>query len=505
MAERFELLEQLGRGGMGVVWKARHSETGDALALKLLHGIYADDPDYVDRFEREVEIARRIDSPHIVKVFGFGRLDGIPFAAMEYVQGPSLREHLKSEGPMDWDAAKRVGAQLARALADAHAAGVIHRDIKPSNVLLDAEGNVKLADFGIARAADMTRMTGPLTVLGTPAYMPPEGSVDERSDLYSFGCVLYELLSGAPPFGGDSHQQVVLRHIREKPDLTKLPVEARKVAGSLLAKDPRRRPASANELARVLRSGAPPPRRLARRTAFLGAFGGGIVAATGLLGAAFLIRSDDPEPPTVGDADKTATHGSQATTQSPTQRTSTSVPPTFTAVPVTTTLISPTPQSPPLATASPTTSSPTSSTPAPAPTPTQVPPASTSPPTPVATATTSPTSSPAASPPATVPVPPPPTTYYGKVTLSGAVPLPNMDVVAFVGGVRCGEGVTASDPSLDGDPSSIAYVVDVVPHSLREGCGASGRTVRIVLASTWSATVPWEGPGPKRYDLAFRN
>ena len=252
MTERFELLSQLGRGGMGTVWKARDVETGEVVALKLLHSMYVDDPEYVERFGREVEIARRIDSPHVVKVLGFGRRDGVPYVAMEFVDGPSLRDRLKTSGPVGWDEAKRIGTQLAEALAAAHGAGIVHRDIKPSNVLLDPDGQVKLADFGIARANDLTRMTGSVTVLGTPAYMPPDGEASEQSDLYGLGCVLYELLAGSPPFEGESQQQVLLKHIREAPNLERLPSSARKVVGRLLEKEPRRRPASADALLAVL-------------------------------------------------------------------------------------------------------------------------------------------------------------------------------------------------------------------------------------------------------------
>lgn len=253
MTERFELLEQLGRGGMGTVWKARDAETGEFVALKLLHPMYVDDPDYVARFEREVEITRRIDSPFVVNTLGYGKRDGVPYVAMEFVAGQSLRDRLRASGPFDWDEAKRIATELAQALAAAHAVGVIHRDIKPSNVLLDSEGNVKLVDFGISRATDLTRMTGSVTVLGTPAYMSPDGNANEQSDLYALGCVLYEILSGSPPFEGDSQQQVLLKHVREDPNLETLPADSRKVVGWLLQKEPRRRPASAAALLAVLR------------------------------------------------------------------------------------------------------------------------------------------------------------------------------------------------------------------------------------------------------------
>ena len=176
MTERFTLLSELGRGGMGVVWKARDEETGSIVALKLLRETYAEDPDYLARFERELELARRIDSAHVVKVLGYGVREKVPYLALEYVDGPSLRRRAwrataHTAGPRP----EALLAQIAQGLADAHAAGVIHRDVKPSNVLIGPDGIAKLTDFGIARGLDLTRMTATSTMLGTPAYLAPEG------------------------------------------------------------------------------------------------------------------------------------------------------------------------------------------------------------------------------------------------------------------------------------------------------------------------------------------
>jgi hypothetical protein len=252
VAERFKLLTELGRGGMGVVWKARDEETGSIVALKLLHPGYAADPDYVKRFERELELARRIDSPNVVKVLGFGVRKKTPYLALEYVDGPSLRQLLASQGPYSWPEARVLLTQIAQGLADAHAAGVIHRDLKPSNVLIGSDGVAKLADFGIARGLDLTRVTGTSTMLGTPAYLPPEGPADERSDLYSLGVIAYEMMVGSPPFEGRTYQDVILRHVREAPDLEKLPSGARPTVGWLLAKNPAKRPQQASDLLAVL-------------------------------------------------------------------------------------------------------------------------------------------------------------------------------------------------------------------------------------------------------------
>jgi serine/threonine-protein kinase len=252
MAERFTLLSELGRGGMGVVWKARDTETGQIVALKLLRAAYSEDPDYVARFERELELAKRIHSQNVVQVLGYGVRDGTPYLSLEFVDGPSLREILKAHGPYSWPEARQVLTQLAEGLADAHATGVIHRDMKPSNVLVGPDGVAKIADFGIAKGLDLTRVTGTSTLLGTPAYLPPEGPADQRSDLYSLGVIAYEIMTGVVPFEGRTYQDVILAHVRTPPNLDRLPPEARPIIGWLLAKDPAARPQTARRLIRAL-------------------------------------------------------------------------------------------------------------------------------------------------------------------------------------------------------------------------------------------------------------
>ena len=257
--ERFTLLEQIGRGGMGVVWKSHDEQTGQTVAVKLLNAAYADQPEYVTRFERELELARRIHSTHVVEVLGYGVRDGTPYLALQYIDGPSIRQRLAEHGPYSWEETRALLVQVARGLADAHAAGVVHRDVKPSNILIGSDGVAKLADFGIARGIDLTRVTGTSALLGTPAYLPPEGAKDERSDLYSLGVVAFELLAGAPPFEGDTFSDVMLAHLRTPPDLSRLPQAARPMVGWLLAKDPNTRPQTALELLTVLEGKAGVP------------------------------------------------------------------------------------------------------------------------------------------------------------------------------------------------------------------------------------------------------
>jgi serine/threonine protein kinase len=248
----FELVDEVGRGGMGVVWRARDDQTGQIVALKLLRDLYVEDESYRLRFEHELDIARRITSAHVVKVLGYGARQGVPYIAFEFIDGRSLRQMLVAHGPYNWDEVRALLLQLAEGLADAHAAGVIHRDVKPSNILVDGSGTAKLADFGISRALDVTRVTKASGLLGTPTYLAPEGPIDARSDLYSLGIVAFELLSGSPPFEGGTYHEVLVAHIRRPPDLSKVPPEARPIVSWLLAKEPNARAQSARQLIRVL-------------------------------------------------------------------------------------------------------------------------------------------------------------------------------------------------------------------------------------------------------------
>ena len=256
LAGRYELLSQLGRGAMGVVWRARDRQTGQVVAVKVLLATALDDPEIRKRFDREADLAARIESRRVVRVLGHGIDGDRPFIVMELVEGHSLREVMIAHGAYSWLEIRPFLLTIARALADAHAEGVIHRDVKPTNILVTADGSVKLADFGIARSFDQTRLTSASVTVGTPAYLAPEGSRDQRSDLYALGIIAYEMLAGSPPFTGDTPQDVLLAHLRSEPDLSKVPAEARPVIGWLLAKDAARRPQSAEALIAALQTGS---------------------------------------------------------------------------------------------------------------------------------------------------------------------------------------------------------------------------------------------------------
>jgi eukaryotic-like serine/threonine-protein kinase len=221
LAGRYALGAMLGSGGMGQVYRARDRVLERTVAVKVLSAAATQDRELVARFGREARAAAVLHHPNIVTVFDSGAHGDLQYLVMEYVQGQSMAELLRREGVLEPRRAAEVGRQVCQALAAAHATGLVHRDITPGNVLVDPAGLVKVADFGIAKLAAATTMTGDGMVLGTAAYLAPEQAqgrpVDGRSDLYSLGCVLYELLTGAPPFAGDSPVAVAARQVTEPP------------------------------------------------------------------------------------------------------------------------------------------------------------------------------------------------------------------------------------------------------------------------------------------------
>ncbi|WP_067796739.1 protein kinase domain-containing protein [Nocardia beijingensis] len=251
----YSLERLLGRGGMGEVWLA-HDREGRAVALKVLSAAYTADSLYRQRFEREARLGARARNPHIVPIHAFGEVDGHLYLEMAYIDGVDLGTRLRS-GALPPDRAVDVIAQAAEALDAAHAAGLVHRDVKPGNILLHTSGFVYLIDFGIARAADGTALTATGLVVGTLGYMAPErftGTVDARSDVYSLACVLYETLTGRPPYGaGDPAQQMRAHLMTEPPRASRaapgVPPALDDVIAKGMAKEPDARYGSAGEFA----------------------------------------------------------------------------------------------------------------------------------------------------------------------------------------------------------------------------------------------------------------
>jgi serine/threonine-protein kinase len=224
LADRYELARVLGAGGMATVYLASDRVLQRQVAVKVLNSSYAQDPSSVERFRAEACIAAKLSHPNIVAVFDSGSDAGMHYLVMEYVPGETLAQLLRRQGPLPPRRAAELTSQVCAALAAAHARGVVHRDVKPGNVLLGADGRVKVTDFGIAKAAAAPALTGDTMVLGTAAYLSPEQArgepVDPRSDVYGLGCVLYELLTGAPPFGSAADSTpvaVALRQVSQPP------------------------------------------------------------------------------------------------------------------------------------------------------------------------------------------------------------------------------------------------------------------------------------------------
>jgi eukaryotic-like serine/threonine-protein kinase len=255
---RYAVHHRLARGGMASVYLATDTRLDRRVAVKVMHPGLADDPEFVARFNREARAAAGLNHPDIVAVYDQGTDDGHPFLVMEYVPGHTLRVVLRERGRLSPGEALAVMDHVLAALAAAHGAGLVHRDVKPENVLVTPDARVKVADFGLARAAagsTVTATTGPL--IGTAAYLAPEqvrdGTSDARSDVYAAGVMLFELLTGAPPFSGDSAVAVAYRHVNEDvPEPSArvggIPAELDALVLAATARDPMDRPADARAL-----------------------------------------------------------------------------------------------------------------------------------------------------------------------------------------------------------------------------------------------------------------
>ena len=250
---RYTLLAVLGTGGMATVWRARDEMLGREVAVKVLGAQHAADREFLARFEREARHAAAVSHPRLVTVFDCGVEDGTPFIVMELAAGRTLRQVLDEAGVLPPEQAVTVAAAVCDGLEAAHAAGLVHRDITPANIVLNG-GEVKILDFGIARADGTRAATATGTVLGTAAYLSPEQasghSAGPQSDLYSLGCVLFEMLTGRPPFTADSAVGLAYRQVHDDPGPPSawrpgLPARLDQITALLLAKDPAARPPSA--------------------------------------------------------------------------------------------------------------------------------------------------------------------------------------------------------------------------------------------------------------------
>jgi len=261
----FRILRRLGRGGMAEVYLAEQTQLKRNVAVKVLHKERVSDETYLKRFKTEAMAAGSLSHPNIIQVLTIGEQDGIQYIAQEYVPGMNLREYLARKGPPELALAVRIIRQVASALQAAHNAGIVHRDIKPENIMLTRKGEVKVADFGLAQltqGGERVNLTQDGITMGTPLYMSPEqvngSKLDLRTDIYSLGVTCYHMLSGAPPFRGETAISIAVQHLKQAPEpLEKirgdLPPLLCRIVHKMMAKDPEKRYQSAQAIAKDLK------------------------------------------------------------------------------------------------------------------------------------------------------------------------------------------------------------------------------------------------------------
>jgi serine/threonine protein kinase/Flp pilus assembly protein TadD len=259
--ERYEIIEEIGKGGMGKVYKAYDREINENIALKIIRPEIASNTKIITRFQNELKTARRIAHRNVCRMFDLGRDGETRFITMEYVPGEDLKKTIRRMGPLTVRKTVSIGKQICQGLAEAHHWGIFHRDLKPHNIMIDREGNTRIMDFGIALTHEAEEITNSDVMVGTPQYLSPEQvegkKVDQRSDIYSFGVILFEMVTGQVPFDGDSSISIAVKHKTEIPPIpgelnAQIPEELSLLILKCLEKNPEKRYQSTEELYAVL-------------------------------------------------------------------------------------------------------------------------------------------------------------------------------------------------------------------------------------------------------------
>jgi serine/threonine protein kinase len=253
----FEIKELIATGGMAAIYKAVQVSLDRTVAIKILHGHLAQDKDFITRFEREAKAAANLKHDNIVNIIDFGKTEDVYFIAMEYIEGKSLKDLMHAVEFVPYDIALTIAREISQGLCHAHQKGVVHRDIKPANIMIGLDGGIKIADFGLAQAQDLISVTVTGSIVGTPAYMSPEQTsgkkIDHRSDLFSLGVVIYEMITGRKPFSGQNYSSIIheiMTVVPPKPFEANplIPREISAIIEKLLNKDPEQRQQNAGEI-----------------------------------------------------------------------------------------------------------------------------------------------------------------------------------------------------------------------------------------------------------------
>src|SRR5881296_912036 len=263
LQDEYDILEELGRGGMAIVFKAREKQLERDVAIKVLPFSLAFDKEFVERFQREARTSAKLEHPGIIPIYRVGKSGRVIYFVMKFLRGKPLASVLGARGSLPPGEIRQVLVQVARALAYAHKSGIVHRDIKPDNIMFDEHGQAVVTDFGIAKAATGGKLTGTGMSIGTPHYMSPEQAraqaLDGRSDIYSLGVVAYQCLTGSVPFDGEDSFSIGYKHIME--EVPTPPIDSHEkrqlfeIVRKMMAKTPGQRFQSADELVSVLESG----------------------------------------------------------------------------------------------------------------------------------------------------------------------------------------------------------------------------------------------------------